>query len=33
MDKKVFESEIKKIVEISKEYGAEKIILFGYCLC
>jgi len=27
MDKKIFETEIKKIVEISKEYGAEKIIL------
>ena len=32
MDEKVFETEIKKIVEISKEYGAEKIILFGSCL-
>ena len=32
MDKKPFETEIKKIVEISKEYGAEKIILFGSCL-
>jgi len=25
MDKKIFETEVKKIVEISKEYGAEKI--------
>ena len=32
MDKKRFETELKKIVEISKEYGAEKIILFGSCL-
>ncbi|MFH0948466.1 MAG: hypothetical protein V1833_05665 [Elusimicrobiota bacterium] len=32
MDNKVFETDIKKIVEISKEYGAEKIILFGSCL-
>ena len=32
MDKKIFETELKKIVEISKEYGAEKIILFGSCL-
>ncbi len=32
MNKKVFNSEIKKIVEIGKEYGANKIILFGSCL-
>lgn len=32
MNKKTFEAEIKKIVDISKEYGAEKIILFGSCL-
>lgn len=32
MDKAVFEKEIAKIVEISKEYGALKVILFGSCL-
>lgn len=32
MDKKTFERDIKKVVEISKEYGAEKVILFGSCV-
>lgn len=32
MNKKVFENELGKIIEISKEYGAQKVILFGSCL-
>ncbi|MEW6558012.1 MAG: hypothetical protein AB1349_11790 [Elusimicrobiota bacterium] len=32
MDKTVFESYIKEIIEITKEYGAEKVILFGSCI-
>lgn len=32
MKKKVFETELKKIIAISKEFGAEKILLFGSCL-
>lgn len=32
MKKGVFESELAKIVEISKEFGAEKVFLFGSCV-
>ena len=32
MKKDVFERELKKIVSISKESGAKKILLFGSCL-
>lgn len=32
MDKKVFEVELSKIVTVSKEFHAEKVILFGSCL-
>jgi len=32
MDEKLFESEVKKVIDIAKEYGAEKIILFGSCI-
>lgn len=32
MEKDVFEAELKKIVNISKEFGAEKVLLFGSCL-
>lgn len=32
MEKEVFENELAKIVEISKEFGAEKVVLFGSCL-
>ena len=32
MEKGVFESESAKIVEISKEFGAEKVFLFGSCV-
>jgi len=32
MKKKVFESELAKIIEISKEFGARKVLLFGSCL-
>lgn len=32
MKKDFFETELKKIVSISKEFGAKKILLFGSCL-
>ncbi len=32
MKKKVFETELKRIVSISKEFGAKKLLLFGSCL-
>ena len=32
MEKKSFETELKKIIAISKEFGVEKILLFGSCL-
>ncbi len=32
MKKIVLETEMKKIVAISKEFGVEKILLFGSCL-
>ncbi len=32
MDKEVLKRELAKIVEISKEFGAKKIFLFGSCL-
>ena len=32
MRKEVFDSELGKIVEISKEFGVEKVLLFGSCL-
>lgn len=32
MDKTIFESELVKIVGISKEFGAKKVLLFGSCI-
>ncbi|UCD83366.1 MAG: hypothetical protein JSU92_08570 [Deltaproteobacteria bacterium] len=32
MKKEVFETEVGKIIDISKEFGARKILLFGSCL-
>ena len=32
MKKKVFEKELEKIITINKEFGVEKILLFGSCL-
>jgi len=32
MEKRIFETELKQIVDISKEFGADKVILFGSCL-
>jgi len=32
MKKEIFERELAKIVSISKEFGAEKVLLFGSCL-
>ncbi|MEW6685169.1 MAG: nucleotidyltransferase domain-containing protein [Candidatus Edwardsbacteria bacterium] len=32
MDKTTFENELAKIVEITKEFGAKKLLLFGSCL-
>lgn len=32
MKKEVFETELEKIIAISKEFGAEKVLLFGSCL-
>ena len=32
MDKITLESELVKIVAISKEFGAEEVLLFGSCL-
>lgn len=32
MNNKIFKSELATIVDISKEYNAEKVFLFGSCL-
>ncbi len=32
MNKTLFESELNKIISLSKEYGAQKVLLFGSCL-
>ncbi len=32
MKKEVFETELEKIITISKEFAAEKVLLFGSCL-
>jgi uncharacterized protein len=32
MKKEVFEKELEKIITISKEFGAEMVLLFGSCL-
>ena len=32
MKKEVLDSELIKIIEISKEFGAEKVFLFGSCI-
>lgn len=32
MKKEVFEKELEKIIAISKEFGAEKVFLFGSCV-
>lgn len=32
MNKRIFQNELAKIVAITKEFGAEKAILFGSCL-
>jgi len=32
MSKEILESDITKIVNISKEFGANKVLLFGSCL-
>ncbi|MFA5859499.1 MAG: nucleotidyltransferase domain-containing protein [Elusimicrobiota bacterium] len=32
MDKNIFKKELTKIVEITKEYGAKSVILFGSCV-
>ena len=32
MKKEVFKRELKTITDISKEFGAEKVLLFGSCL-
>jgi len=32
MNKSVFESELNKIISLSKEYGAQNVWLFGSCL-
>lgn len=32
MKNEVFETEVEKIIDISKEFGANKILLFGSCL-
>ena len=32
MDKTLLERELAKIIDISTEFGAEKLILFGSCL-
>lgn len=32
MQKEVLERELAKIVSLSKEFGAEKVLLFGSCL-
>ena len=32
MKKEIFEAELEKIIDISKEFGIEKVLLFGSCL-
>ena len=32
MDKTLFKNELTRIIDISTEFGAEKVILFGSCL-
>lgn len=32
MKKKHFESEVKKIIAISREFGIKKVVLFGSCV-
>jgi predicted nucleotidyltransferase len=32
MDKVTFETELAKIISISKEFGVQKVLLFGSCL-
>ena len=32
MKREVFERELNKITDISKEFGAKKVLLFGSCL-
>ncbi len=32
MERKVLEKELDKIVKISKEFGIEKVLLFGSCI-
>lgn len=32
MEKEVFKKEIEKIITISKEFGAEMVLLYGSCL-
>jgi predicted nucleotidyltransferase len=32
MQKEVLERELAKVVSLSKEFGAEKVLLFGSCL-
>ncbi|MGR3178393.1 MAG: nucleotidyltransferase family protein [Candidatus Anammoxibacter sp.] len=32
MQKEVLERELAKVVRLSKEFGAEKVLLFGSCL-
>ena len=32
MNQEIFHKEIEKIVEISKDYGAKRVLLFGSCL-
>lgn len=32
MKREVFERELEKIIGISREFGAEKVLLFGSCL-
>lgn len=32
MKKEIFEVELGKIISISKEFGVEKVLLFGSCL-
>jgi predicted nucleotidyltransferase len=32
MNKAIFETELKQIAKISKEFGAKKVFLFGSCI-
>ncbi|MBU0693313.1 MAG: nucleotidyltransferase domain-containing protein [Candidatus Omnitrophica bacterium] len=32
MEEKIFERELEEVVSISKEFGADKVLLFGSCL-